>query len=201
HRDLERRQCSAQLLQDRRQQEDAGGRASAEPYTAGRSRGLLRDGVDRRTHRGVDLMRVREQGGAGGGRPGPSSDPLDQGRVQALFELAHLQAHRRLGQLQPLGCGGEAAAVDHDSEAFKIVEVKALHQSNSYASYNQSKLHLYSAVAHARAILTAQAGRQDGGRQQRRRDPRRSGRRHDRRAGYLRPSRPQRIGNLRGSAA
>ena len=64
--------------------------------------------------RGFELLkdprRVGEQDLAGGGRERALADALEERHADILLELANVQAHRRLTEMQMLGGAREAAA-------------------------------------------------------------------------------------------
>ena len=71
--------------------------------------------------RGIGKLAARHGG------MGLPAETLDQPHAEAPLELADLQAHRRLRQVQPARRGGEAAVLDHLEKGPQLVEVEAAH--------------------------------------------------------------------------
>jgi hypothetical protein len=67
------------------------------------------------------------------GRPlRPATDPLDQTDAEPPFELADLEADRRLGQVEPRRRRRKAAQLDDHGKSFELVEVDAAHEPKIY---------------------------------------------------------------------
>ena len=125
--DLQRRKALPQPAQHIRQQVDAGGGAGADANPPGDARRMRRQFLQRLAHRPLDAPRMGEQGHSGRGRPGTPAHALDQPHAEAAFELAELQADRRLGQAAPFRRGREAAQFHHVGEAAELVEAEIAH--------------------------------------------------------------------------
>src|SRR5882724_5343824 len=59
------------------------------------------------------------------GRMRPLAQALDQPHAETALEFANLQADRRLRQVEPSRCRGEAALLDHLEKGPQLVEVEA----------------------------------------------------------------------------
>jgi hypothetical protein len=78
--------------------------------------------VERIVDFALDPMRALDQIGAGRGGERALAEALDELDTQAVFELAHLQAHRRLGEAQvSRGCRKAPEADDLDDRV-QLVE-------------------------------------------------------------------------------
>ena len=124
----------------RRQQVDAGGRPGAEPDPAADRPGLVGHRPHRLAHRRLDPADMRQQLAPRRGRLDPPPEPLQQPHPEPPFELADLQADRRLGQVQRLGGGRDAAERDDLPERVKLVEIELPHAENSYATDRNNKI-------------------------------------------------------------
>ena len=62
------------------------------------------------------------------------AEPLDELEPEPLLELADLQAHGRLGEVEPARRGGEAAEPHDLDERVQLVEVQAAHVTPADAS-------------------------------------------------------------------
>ena len=107
-----------------------------------------RGGIERR----LDLARVREKLRAGRGRRHAAADALDQLDAEALLELAHLQAHRRLADAEARRRGRKAPQRDHVREGADLVEIEPAHL----------KVFLMQCITD-QSLLICTAGRQFGG--------------------------------------
>ncbi|MNV55884.1 hypothetical protein D3C71_1481350 [compost metagenome] len=77
--------------------------------------------------RGVDHADMGQQLKPRRRWPGTAADPLDQLQAKTPFQLAHLQADRRLGHAPALGGGGETAQLNDLREEAQMVQVQAAH--------------------------------------------------------------------------
>ena len=70
--------------------------------------------------------------GLGGaiGRLDPSSDAFEKAHAKPAFELANLDADRRLAEVQAPCRGRKAARVDNCGKRSELVEVNAAHRSS-----------------------------------------------------------------------
>lgn len=88
----------------------------------------------------------------------PPPDPFDQPDAEAPFELAHLQAHRRLAEAQPLGGGREAAEFDDLRKRLHLVQVQSAHIKVYLMQRITSPIFTY---VGARGNVTARGGTED----------------------------------------
>ena len=111
----------------RRQQVDASGRAGAEPNSAGRRPGMIRHRLQRVRGRRLDPADMRQQVPPRRGRLDPPPEPLQQTHPEPPFELADLQADRRLRQVQQLRRRRDAAERDDLLEGMELIEIELSH--------------------------------------------------------------------------
>ena len=64
-----------------------------------------------------------EQGAPGIGQRDAAGGPVEQGRANAVLELAELGAQRLLGDVQPPGGTGEVQLVGEDLEGLEVAEL------------------------------------------------------------------------------
>jgi hypothetical protein len=81
----------------------------------------------RRLDRDVDAADMLQQLAPRRRRRGPLADPLEQPHAEAPLELAHLQADRRLGQVEARGRSREPAELRDPGEGVQLVEIQAAH--------------------------------------------------------------------------
>src|SRR5262249_7577950 len=131
--DLEIGVLGAQALQDRRQQVIEDHEARADAHAAEPALAVAADGDERALGLGGDADAGLDQRAAGCGRERTFAKPLDETHAEAAFELADLQAHRRLREIELPRRGREAAELHDFAERPELVEVQAAHiQSIAY---------------------------------------------------------------------
>lgn len=115
-------------LQHLRQQvHDHTGRG-AQAHAPGLTAGVALHGVDGLVGVAQQAPGTIDQRGAGGrGRDAPAA-AHDQRRSEPRFQLADVQANRRLSQVQRPRRGGERAQVGDRHQGAQLVEVELTHQ-------------------------------------------------------------------------
>jgi hypothetical protein len=103
---------------------------------------MVGDRVECAGHRRVDPLDVADEVAPGRGRMGAAPDPLDQPHPEAGFELLDVQAHGRLGQVEPARGGGKAAELHHVGEGVQMVEAEPAHDPTfPYRNHYINKLY------------------------------------------------------------
>src|SRR6202022_2943050 len=70
---------------------------------------------------------VDQEVAAGGSGEGALADALDQADAEPGLELLYLQADGRLGEVEPLAGGGEAAERHDLAQRLELVEIEIAH--------------------------------------------------------------------------
>ena len=125
---LDRRVLAPEPLQHRQEKVAERRVADTDPHPAEAAVPVPPDDRERAPRGLEDVAGMVGELAPGRGRRRLPPGPAQQRHAEARFELADLEAHGRLGEVEPLGRGRDAAELDDLDERLQLVEVEIAHR-------------------------------------------------------------------------